>query len=174
MAYSYSDIPGSHFNVKVVIWASRPRHSFQKRFWVYNTNIVRTHVRVALTWKKISPRTKKYHGNSAADVYTQLWPEWVISLKTLQWRHNERDGVSNHQPHDCLFNRLFRRRSNNTSKLRASGLCAGYSLVTGEFPAQRASDRKCFHFTTSSWLEKKTYSQPWSFNYYLMNHLWIG
>ena len=20
---------------------------------------------------------------------------------TLQWRHNERDGVSNHQPHDC-------------------------------------------------------------------------
>ena len=23
---------------------------------------------------------------------------------TLQWRHSERDGVSNHQPHDCLFN----------------------------------------------------------------------
>ena len=23
---------------------------------------------------------------------------------TLQWRHNERDGVSNHQPHDCLLN----------------------------------------------------------------------
>ena len=29
----------------------------------------------------------------------------------LQWRHNGRDIVSNHQPHDCLFNRLFRRRS---------------------------------------------------------------
>ena len=26
---------------------------------------------------------------------------------TLQWRHNERDGVSNHQPHNCLQNRLF-------------------------------------------------------------------
>ena len=26
----------------------------------------------------------------------------------LQWRHNERDGVSNHQPHDCLLNRLFK------------------------------------------------------------------
>ena len=25
----------------------------------------------------------------------------------LQWRHNGRDGVSNHQPHDCLLNRLF-------------------------------------------------------------------
>ena len=25
----------------------------------------------------------------------------LISLSSLQWRHNERDGVSNHQPHDC-------------------------------------------------------------------------
>ena len=29
---------------------------------------------------------------------------------TLQWRHNGRDGVSNHQPHHCLLNHLFRRR----------------------------------------------------------------
>ena len=29
----------------------------------------------------------------------------------LQWRHNGCNGVSNHQPHDCLLNRLFRRRS---------------------------------------------------------------
>ena len=55
--------------------------------------------------------------------------------KTLQWRHNGRDGVSNHQPRDCLLNRLFRRRSKNTSKLRVTGLCAGNSPVTGEFPA---------------------------------------
>ena len=27
----------------------------------------------------------------------------------LQWRHDERDGVSNHQPHDCLLNRLSKR-----------------------------------------------------------------
>ena len=33
-----------------------------------------------------------------------------------------------------------RRRSNKTSKLRVTGLCAGNSLVTGEFPAQRASN----------------------------------
>ena len=26
----------------------------------------------------------------------------------LQWRHNERDGVSNHQPYDCFLNRLFK------------------------------------------------------------------
>ena len=58
----------------------------------------------------------------------------------LLWRHNRRDGASNHQPHDCLFNRPFRRRSKKTSKLRVIDLCAGNSLVTGEFPAQRASN----------------------------------
>ena len=57
---------------------------------------------------------------------------------TLRWRHNERDSVSNHQPHDCLPNRLFRRRSKKTSKLRVTGLCVGNS-GNGEFPAQRAS-----------------------------------
>ena len=25
-----------------------------------------------------------------------------------QWRHNERNSISNHQPHDCLFNCLFK------------------------------------------------------------------
>ena len=57
----------------------------------------------------------------------------------LQWRHNERDGVLNHQPHDCLLSHLFRRRSKKTSKLHVTGLCAGNSPVSGEFPAQMAS-----------------------------------
>ena len=58
----------------------------------------------------------------------------------LRWRHNDHDGVSNHQPHGCLLNRLFRRRSKKTSKLRAGHrpLCGEFT-GTGEFPAQRAS-----------------------------------
>ena len=28
-------------------------------------------------------------------------------LISLEWRHNGCDGVSNHQPHHCLLNRLF-------------------------------------------------------------------
>ena len=63
-----------------------------------------------------------------------------VVITSLQWRHNEHDSVSNHQPHDCLLNRLFGRRSKKTSKLRVTGLCAGNSPVTGEFPAQRASN----------------------------------
>ena len=58
----------------------------------------------------------------------------------LQWSNNEPDGISNHQPHNCLHNRLFRRRSKKTSKLCVTGLCEGNLLVTGEFPAQRASN----------------------------------
>ena len=58
----------------------------------------------------------------------------------LQWHQNGRDGVSNHQRRDCLLNRLFRRRSKKIPKLRLIGLCAGNSPLTGEFPAQRASN----------------------------------
>ena len=64
----------------------------------------------------------------------------TILLKALQWRHNERDGVSNHQPRDCLLNCLFSRRSTIKPKLRVTGLCEGKPPVTGEFPAQRASN----------------------------------
>ena len=63
-----------------------------------------------------------------------------IYQQSLQWRHNGRDSVSNHPPHDCLLNHLFKRRSKKTSKLRVTGLCAGNSPVTGEFTAQIASD----------------------------------
>ena len=44
-------------------------------------------------------------------------------LPSLQWRHNGHDGVSIHQPHDCLLSRLFRRRSKKTAKLRVTGPC---------------------------------------------------
>ena len=33
------------------------------------------------------------------------------SMVALWWRHNGHDGVSNHQPDDCLLNRLFGRWS---------------------------------------------------------------
>ena len=61
-------------------------------------------------------------------------------MASLGLRHNGRDRVSNHQPHHCLLNRLFRHRSKKTSKLRVTGLCVGNSPVTGEFPAQMASN----------------------------------
>ena len=71
-----------------------------------------------------------------------LWVKYlmVIMMNTLQWRCNERDGVSNHQHHHCLLNRFFRSRSKKTSKLHVTGLCVGNSPVTGEFPSQMVSN----------------------------------
>ena len=56
---------------------------------------------------------------------------YLIFVSSSQLRHNEPDFVSNHHPHDCLLNRLFRRRSKKTSKLRVTGRSTGNSPVTG-------------------------------------------
>ena len=56
----------------------------------------------------------------------------AITYRALLWRHDGRGNVSNHQPHDCLLNRLFRRRSKKTSKLRVTGLCVGIPWICYE------------------------------------------
>ena len=74
----------------------------------------------------------------------------IIFIISLQWRHNDHDGVSNHQPHGCLLNCLFRRRSKKTSKLRVTGLCVGNHRDRW-IPRTKGQLRgKCFHLITSS------------------------
>ena len=93
--------------------------------------------------------TERLWYNFVADAH---WWDWWSQLQLassvsplchgkdpLRWRHNDHAGVSNHQPRGCLLNRLCRRKSKKTSKLRVTGLCAGNSPGTGEFPAQMAS-----------------------------------
>ena len=86
---------------------------------------------------------------SSSEAPLQLCPvnhQRILSLETLQWRHKERDGVSNHQLYDCLLNRLLRRKSKKTPKIRVTGLSEGNSPVTkGQWRG------KCFHLMTSSW-----------------------
>ena len=48
----------------------------------------------------------RYHGNPQCHQWQQL---------SLQWRHIDRDSVTNLQPHDCLLNHLFRRRKHQSS-----------------------------------------------------------
>ena len=62
------------------------------------------------------------------------------SRKSIQWRHDGCDGVSNYQRLDCLLNRLFGFRSKKTSKICVTGFCEGNSPVTSEFLSQRASN----------------------------------
>ena len=68
------------------------------------------------------------------------------TIRTFHWRHNGCDGVLIHQRPDCLFNRLFRRRSKKIPKPRVTSLCADYSPVTGEYPHKGPVTRKMFPF----------------------------
>ena len=81
-------------------------------------------------------------GTSAATVMNKFGPRIYISKSnwSLQWRHNEHEGVSHHRRLDYLLCRLFKRRWEEKSKLHVTGLCEGNSPVTGEFSAQRASN----------------------------------
>ena len=42
------------------------------------------------------------------------------SITSLRWRHNGRDGVSNHQSHECLLNHLFKSKHQSKHQRSAS------------------------------------------------------
>ena len=106
-----------------------------------------------MTWVT-SPQIKLYYGSECLChnlSYYQL-------VSSLQWHHNGRDGVSNHQRLDCLLKRLFMCRSKKTSKPRVTGLCEGHSPVAVEFPSERPSSAIFFfHLMTSSCRSKLSY-----------------
>ena len=70
----------------------------------------------------------------------------ALSFQPLQWRHNDHDIVSNHQPQGCLLNHLFGHRSKKTSKLRVTGLCVGNSPGPVNSLHKRPVTRKMFPF----------------------------
>ena len=100
----------------------------------------------------LNPTNRNYHASSAIAVCVEnchirvmIWKifsntlpvtwervmTWNWCYSSLQWRHNELDGVSNHQPHGCLI-------KENIKAPRHWPLCGEFT-GTGEFPAQRAS-----------------------------------
>ena len=91
------------------------------------------------------------HKNIYMPRFAGIYAPILLSFKneivtTLHWRQNDHDGVSNHQPHGCLLNRLFGRRSKKTSKLRVTGLCAGNSPGPVNSPHKGPVTRKMFPF----------------------------
>ena len=65
---------------------------------------------------------------------------------SLQWRHNEREGVTNHRRIDCLLNCLFRRRSKKTPKIRVTRLCEGIRRWLVDSPRKGPVMRIIFPF----------------------------
>ena len=67
------------------------------------------------------------------------WVSW-------RWRHYGRDGVSNHQRPDCLLNRLFRRTSKETPKIRVTDLVRGIDRWLVDSLRKVSVTRKMFPF----------------------------
>ena len=100
---------------------------------------------------------------------------WLkVKGQSLQWCHDEHDGISNHQRLDCLLSCLFKRWSKKSSKLHVTGLCEGNPLVTGGFPSQRASNMEnhecilhCYPCPAAQNCWCFTSSFPW-----FLHHFW--
>ena len=69
---------------------------------------------------RVWPTTCHSHGRGLTPNIHMWIGKHYGFVTTLEWRHNGCDGVSNLEPHHCLLNRLFRRRSKKTPKLRVN------------------------------------------------------
>ena len=65
---------------------------------------------------------------------------------SLEWCHNERDGVSNHWRLDSLSNRLFKSRSKKTSKLPSLACVRGIHRWPMDSPYKGPVTRNMFPF----------------------------
>ena len=99
---------------------------------IYRSQIGRFHTESYLTWTRLVLQCLQLHCRWPTagrfieifvffDGFVSVWLVWL--------------GY-----YDYLLNCLFMNRLKITPKLRVTGLCAGNSPVTGEFPAQRASN----------------------------------
>ena len=91
---------------------------------------------------------------------------------TLEWRHNGLDSVSNHQPHDCLLKRLFRRRSKKTSNFRVTGLCGGIHRGPVNSPYKWPVTRKMFPFDDVIMMPAAGLTSPYASTSTVMTKFW--
>ena len=145
------------YTVCTRIWNTKPIISCVLWFWYCRIKCA-FHIIAALNWRKMQighPHTgdtgpcfdikSLLSGISISILKIRRSWDCVIFI-TLRWRHNDYDGVSNHQPHGCLLNRLFTRKSKKTSTLRVTGLCVGNSPGPVNSPHKGPVTRKMFPF----------------------------
>ena len=136
-------------------------------FWIYMQHVNRASFGCGtLNLLTIHLFTGHWSHTCTALLFQHPAPWYQSKGDPLQWRSNGRDGVSIHQPHDSLLQRLFRRRSRKTSKLRLNDLCAGNSPVTGEFPVRMASNTEnvfiWWHHRAHIMIKNLNIPFPWS------------
>ena len=108
---------------------------FKTFFCQFSDNVYLTHLNksilgyFAVVWSSLSYTITSYilkarvQQNQTQLVVCMVWfyhRRPANKLIPLQWLHNGRDGVSSHQPHDCLLNRLFKAQIKEKHKSSAS------------------------------------------------------
>ena len=78
--------------------------------------------------------------------------EEVIITRPLQWRHNERHGISNDQYLDCLLSRLFMRTSNKHQSSASLAFVRGIHWWPVDSPHKGPVTQKMFHLMTTAWM----------------------
>ena len=97
---------------------------------------VNTLTKTAYDWWLCSWRT---HVSKLLNLIQHI--DGLMQETSLQWRHNVRGGVSNHQPHDCIYSTVYSGADQRKHQSSASlAFVWVNSPMTGEFPAQRASN----------------------------------
>ena len=91
---------------------------------------------------------KNWDSHSLVNGYPSFYPRIALVAPSPEGLHchNVRDGVSNHQLHDCLLKRLFSWRSKTTSKLCVTGFCEGNHRWPVNFQHKWPVTRKMFPF----------------------------
>ena len=87
------------------------------------------------------------HNCWCRSLHIEAWTKWP----SLQWRHIGRDGVPNQKPHDCLHNRLSRRRSKKHQSSSSLAFMRGIHRWPLNSPHKWPVTRTNFHLMTSSW-----------------------
>ena len=136
-----------------ILWTSEVRHGLCNHQHV-DCSFNKLNLSNGLLWL-IAKKTPKRR------ITCSLWGESIQSgsasdvakfpMLSLQWRHNERDGVLNHQRFHCLLNHLFGRRSKKTSN--SASLAFVWGIHRDRWiPRTKGQLRgKSFHLMTSSW-----------------------
>ena len=91
-------------------------------------------------------RTKDCTLSSCYITTNSLQNIYDINHIALQWRHNGRDDVSNHQPYDWLLNRLFRRIQKKHESSASLAVVRGIHRWPVNSPLKWPITRKMFPF----------------------------
>ena len=94
----------------------------------------------------------KVHGANMGPIWSRQDPggPHVGPMNFAIWGMYTRNWSFMNNTFVSLLNRLFRRRSKKTSKLRVTGLCVGNSPGPVNSPHKGPVTQKCFHLMTSS------------------------